>query len=113
LKRFKRIFIYRCQAQVKIGEERNAMIENPMLSTAEIINRRTVGMLSMNPNLHTPTAKDLKRSLYRYRRSVYQFPEPKFLADLKISDLVSNTIGGEKFLRFDSEDHGYHRRHSS
>jgi len=75
-----------------------------MLSTAEVINR-TVGMLSMNANLHTPATKDLKRSLYRYRRSVYQFPEPKFLADLKIPDLVCNTIGGEKFLHFDSEDH--------
>jgi len=44
----------------KIGEARNAMIENPMLSTSEVLNR-TVGMLSMNANLHTPATKTIPR----------------------------------------------------
>jgi len=46
----------------------------------------------------------IKMSLYRYRRSNYQFQDPISLADILIPDLLQRTYTNERFMQYDSED---------
>jgi len=79
------------------------MLQNPMLSTSEVI-ERTVSNLPKCSNVFTPKLSTLKRSLYRYRKSAYQTQEPLSLADINVPEIYRKTFGDEKFFQYDSED---------
>jgi len=63
------ISLRRCEAQAKIGDARETMLQNPTLSASDII-KATVGELPCGDNENGPKLSTLKRSLYRYRKSV-------------------------------------------
>jgi hypothetical protein len=88
---------------IQIEKARDIAFNNPLQSASDIY-ERTVGELSKESQMYAPKSSVVKRSLYRYKRSAYSFPEPSSLGDMQIPQTLWKTIGGEEFLRFDSED---------
>jgi hypothetical protein len=81
------------------------MIQNePSITSTEVMSR-TTSTLPISSQKFLPSEAATKRKISRFRSRQFVFSDPPSIAELVIPTLFRNTLGGNPFMQFDSEDH--------
>lgn len=90
-------------AELALGTAKKLALEDPFAKTAEIWDKATQDV-SLDAQPILPTEKNFKDYIRKYKKTNYQFKDPKILVDLIIPQTYQFTLRGDKFLQFDSAD---------
>ena len=93
----------KCEREVCVGVAKQLAVDDPFCKTADIWDKATQNLsLDLQPFL--PSENLFKDYIRRYKKSAYQFKDPKILMDLVVPNSFKFTFRGDHFLQFDSND---------